>query len=192
MGKAARDGISPDTSPARCLMISGAPECTATTWWEVALPSWVVRQARGSSPFRRSILWPVRLGVRMSGSQPGGIGSNPIRATITEIRMSLREEFPEYDLPPLEMGDGWIGVVRRLLERCREANIVMSVHQVKEKFGGLRFYAAVLDDSSLDVFYSIVREAEAEAETTCEKCGRPGSLRSDRPWIRTLCDEHAS
>ena len=127
----------------------------------------------------------------MSGSQPGGIGSNPIRATIKEIEMSFKEEFPEYDLPVLEIGDGWIGIVRRLLERCREAKITMSVHQVKEKFGGLRFYASVLDDSSLEVFYSIVSDAENEAEATCEKCGRPGRLRNDRSWIQTLCDAHA-
>lgn len=103
--------------------------------------------------------------------------------------MSLKEEFPEYDLPPLEIGDGWVGIVRRLLEGCRRAGIEMSVHQVKEKFGGLRFYASTPDESTTTL-YRLVGEAEDEAERTCEECGRPGFLRTDRPWIRTLCDEH--
>lgn len=59
------------------------------------------------------------------------------------------------------------------------------VHQIKEKFGGLRFYYAGGDDT----ITGMVRMAESWAARTCEECGAPGKTRSDG-WIRTLCDLH--
>ena len=58
-------------------------------------------------------------------------------------------------------------------------------HQVKEKFGGLRFYYNGGDD----VVDGMVRMAESWAAHTCEVCGNIGSARGEG-WIRTLCNEH--
>jgi hypothetical protein len=58
--------------------------------------------------------------------------------------------------------------------------------QVKEKFGGLRFYY----DGGDDQVYGMVRMAESWAAHTCEECGSPGKQRGGG-WIRTLCDHHA-
>ena len=55
--------------------------------------------------------------------------------------------------------------------------------QVKEKFGGLRFYLQGGDD----YIEGMVQMAEALSERTCEHCGNPGVSRSTG-WIRTLCD----
>ena len=57
--------------------------------------------------------------------------------------------------------------------------------QVKEKFGGLRFYY----DGGDDMIDGMVRMAESWAACSCETCGKPGSLRRGG-WLRTLCDEH--
>jgi hypothetical protein len=62
----------------------------------------------------------------------------------------------------------------------------VEVQQVKEKFGGLRFYFSG-GDERID---GMVLMAEAIAERTCEVCGKPGRPR-EGGWIRTLCDEHA-
>lgn len=59
------------------------------------------------------------------------------------------------------------------------------VHQIKEKFGGLRFYYVGGDHQ----IRGMVRMAEAWAENHCEKCGKPGKLRTGG-WQLTLCDEH--
>jgi len=59
------------------------------------------------------------------------------------------------------------------------------VEQIKEKFGGLRFYYQGGDD----VINGMVRMAEAWADSSCETCGAPGERRSGG-WIRTLCDIH--
>lgn len=59
------------------------------------------------------------------------------------------------------------------------------VSQIKEKFGGLRFYY----DGGDDTVDGMTRMAESWAARTCERCGMPGKSRS-RGWIQTLCDEH--
>ena len=59
------------------------------------------------------------------------------------------------------------------------------VTQIKEKFGGLRFYY----DGGDEYISGMVTIAEEWAACHCEECGKPGRHRSGG-WIRTLCDEH--
>jgi hypothetical protein len=59
------------------------------------------------------------------------------------------------------------------------------VEQIKEKFGGLRFYYQGGDEQ----IHGMVRMAEAWAANCCEDCCAPGKRRSGG-WIRTLCDKH--
>lgn len=58
--------------------------------------------------------------------------------------------------------------------------------QVKEKFGGLRFYYQGGDD----YVYGLVTFAEMMSESTCEVCGDAGKSRGG-PWVVTACDKHA-
>ena len=62
----------------------------------------------------------------------------------------------------------------------------VTLDQVKEKFGTLRFYYSGGDD----VIDGMVRMAEAMSGTTCEECGSPGQRRGGG-WVTTLCKEHA-
>jgi hypothetical protein len=50
------------------------------------------------------------------------------------------------------------------------------LHQVKEKFGGLRFYihAETEDPEARRAIDGLIREAERRALTICERCGEPG------------------
>jgi hypothetical protein len=59
--------------------------------------------------------------------------------------------------------------------------------QVKEKFGGLRFYV----QSATDKHYSYINFAESISYRTCEQCGAPGKRYTDG-WHTTLCDIHAA
>ena len=61
----------------------------------------------------------------------------------------------------------------------------VTVSQIKEKFGGLRFYY----DGGDEYVSGLVSMAEGWAGHTCEECGKPGKQRSGG-WVRTLCDEH--
>lgn len=58
--------------------------------------------------------------------------------------------------------------------------------QVKEKFGGLRFYV----NGATDKHWNYINFAESMSYRTCEVCGAPGKTYTDG-WHRTLCDIHA-
>ena len=57
--------------------------------------------------------------------------------------------------------------------------------QVKEKWGGLRFYV----NSSDHYIDGAIALAESLSLRTCEICGSPGKPRGGG-WVRTLCDGH--
>lgn len=57
--------------------------------------------------------------------------------------------------------------------------------QVKEKFGGLRFY---MSNGSTKEMEACIDLAEALAGETCEVCGKPGT-ETDSGWIKIKCDE---
>jgi hypothetical protein len=68
-----------------------------------------------------------------------------------------------------------------------EAARVPVAVQVKEKFGGLRFYV----QAATDKHYNYISFAESMSYVTCEKCGSPGKRYTDG-WHTTLCDIHAA
>lgn len=57
--------------------------------------------------------------------------------------------------------------------------------QVKEKYGGLRFYY----DGGDEFVRGLTSMAETMSEYICEVCGNAGKQRSNR-WVSTLCDLH--
>ena len=68
-----------------------------------------------------------------------------------------------------------------------EAAKVPVAVQVKEKFGGLRFYV----QAATDKHYNYISFAESMSYRTCEECGAPGKTYTDG-WHRTMCDIHAA
>jgi|SRR5882672_3645114 len=56
--------------------------------------------------------------------------------------------------------------------------------QVKEKFGGLRFYMSCETDKMSD----LIRKSEEDSYKICELCGDPGKP-NNNGWITTLCDK---
>ena len=61
----------------------------------------------------------------------------------------------------------------------------VTLDQVKEKFGTLRFYYTGGDD----VIDGMVRMAESMSGVTCEQCGNPGTT-GGQGWLVTLCETH--
>ena len=87
-------------------------------------------------------------------------------------------------LPELQefVGRGWASLIEECFNICVEHNV--HVVQVKEKFGGLRFYVGGAPQEVHDV----IDECEARSYEICELCGEPGEERAGG-WILTLCDE---
>jgi len=82
------------------------------------------------------------------------------------------------------VGPGWGGLIDRIYDKLTPD---VYVSQVKEKFGGLRFYVGSAPDDVQD----FIAEMEEISYTTCEECGAPGKPRG-RGWIKTLCDACSS
>ena len=80
---------------------------------------------------------------------------------------------------------GEIDLRKQIMEE--EASKVPVAVQVKEKFGGLRFYV----NGSTDKHWSYINFAESMSYRTCEDCGAPGKTYTDG-WHTTLCDVHAA
>ena len=86
---------------------------------------------------------------------------------------------------------GWYPLLVDTDRKLAALDPAYEIHQVKEKYGGLRYYhqfvTAGADHQAGDL---IEDEAEAKSLTICELCGAPGSLRDDGYWLWTRCDEH--
>lgn len=94
-----------------------------------------------------------------------------------------------------ECGDGWYDIIDtlclRIMRLCEAFNApIPMAFQVKEKFGGLRFYTENISKEVADFIYLCIEDAERESKETCEVCGEYGHLRYDG-WIRPLCKKHA-
>jgi hypothetical protein len=83
------------------------------------------------------------------------------------------------------VGDGWLELIKNLIDELVKTGWDKQICQVKEKFGGLRFYTNAMSDEC----HEIVSKYERLSCETCEECGEKGEQRNGG-WIKTLCDEH--
>ena len=89
----------------------------------------------------------------------------------------------------IECGNGWFNLINCLCGNLQaDTNNngkpqVVAV-QVKEKFGGLRFYT----DGGCDRAEGMIWMAEDLSYTICETCGNPGKLYTDA-WRITICKD---
>lgn len=95
------------------------------------------------------------------------------------------ESNPIVDSDYFAVREGWFQLIKDLIVDLIELGWNKEICQVKEKFGGLRFY---INDGTDEVFDRI-HKAERESYTICEVTGTPGKVRTDLPWHMTLCDE---
>ena len=84
-----------------------------------------------------------------------------------------------------EVSQGWNQILKDLISDLIKMGWNREIIQVKEKFGTLRFYI----NEGTDDIHRRIAKAEMESATICEATGKPGKLRNDLGWWRTLCDE---
>jgi len=85
-----------------------------------------------------------------------------------------------------ECGDGWFDILDRLFEKLEKLDVAL--HQVKEKFGGLRVYFECPAEND-DVAYKLIENAEVEAANTCEVCGKQGRIKIENYWYKCRCGD---
>jgi len=87
------------------------------------------------------------------------------------------------------VGKGWKALLTDLCGGIIAIDSTIEVIQVKEKYGGLRFYIGGVETEKFDEIHNLIDTAETKSYTVCEECGRKGGRRSINGWILTLCDE---
>lgn len=116
---------------------------------------------------------------------------------ITEVAELLNQE--EIVLPiqfGIECGDGWHMLLEQLLYSIewhlnpehgwpRKERVLLRIDQIKEKFGGLRFYYMGGDE----FVRGMVSFAESMSYHICEKCGSTKNVTQTSGWIKTLCED---
>jgi hypothetical protein len=100
-----------------------------------------------------------------------------------------------------ECGDGWFNILDRLMDNIqhhidwknKKEEVVpqVTLDQVKEKFGTLRFYYTGGDD----YIRGLVSMAESMSGITCEGCGAQAKTNWPKAenggiggWVRTICE----
>ena len=84
-----------------------------------------------------------------------------------------------------QVGFGWNTLVKELIAELFDLGWDGNLYQIKEKFGGLRFYIG----AGSDAIHDTIQAAEDRSYRTCEVTGEPGELRDDLGWMRVLCEE---
>lgn len=92
-----------------------------------------------------------------------------------------------------ECGDGWYDLIYNLsseIQKICDNKLCEQViaAQVKEKFGGLRYY---INGGNQEIF-DLIDSAEEQSLTICEETGNIGSLHSKKGYMKTLCPESAA
>ena len=86
----------------------------------------------------------------------------------------------------LSVGRGWFKIINDLCITFSKFGDEVIASQVKEKFGGLRFYINGVPKEHSDEIYKAIEVAEIASVETCEYCGKPGR-QAGKGWIKTTC-----
>ena len=93
----------------------------------------------------------------------------------------------------LAVGDGWFKIIYELVHGIRVNDLkkgdwITKVTQIKEKFGGLRFYVTGTSDKN----WALIRNAETKSYGVCEITGSEVEVGTwNNGWIRTICRKEA-
>lgn len=84
-----------------------------------------------------------------------------------------------------DISKGWFPLVHELIEKIITMGWDKEICQVKQKFGGLRFYI----NAAPNEIHKVIHEYEVKSFKTCEHCGKTGKLCHHGRWLTTLCED---
>jgi hypothetical protein len=91
------------------------------------------------------------------------------------------------------VGDGWYKLIYELVHEIRindlkKGDWITKATQIKEKFGGLRFYVTGTSDKN----WALIRNAEQKSYAVCEETGSEVEVGTwNNGWVRTMCRKEA-
>ena len=96
-----------------------------------------------------------------------------------------------FELFGIECDHGWDDLIKPLFDYIEDYNKKhpedpITIQQVKEKFGGLRFYV----DHETPELHDMIKKAEEESFYVCETCGsRENVGMTGGSWYSTVCEK---
>lgn len=104
-----------------------------------------------------------------------------------------------YEAFGIECGSGWKSLYQPIIDYVtlynsehEETDSRIYIDQIKEKFGGLRFYwsGENLDQETCNILNEMVRKAEDESYKVCETCGTRENVGiTVGGWYITCCED---
>jgi Zn finger protein HypA/HybF involved in hydrogenase expression len=123
---------------------------------------------------------------------------------------TIREDFSEFlnECFDFSTEEGWSDLIYNLCKDVKKIiddnhinHDALKILQIKEKFGGLRFYIEInpeinaswtteMNEYVTSQIYNLIHRIENESYGICEKCGNKENATTNKDnWIRTLCPQ---
>jgi len=114
---------------------------------------------------------------------------NDLQAAVEMLKEKI---VPEY-WKSIDVDEGWYQLVIDCDRELTQIDPNYQIAQIKQKFGGLRYYFQPSLPNTYKAMNEVVTKYETIAAVTCESTGKTGALmRSKSGWYRTLNIEYAS
>ena len=117
---------------------------------------------------------------------------NELQLEIEALKTKISPAFGKY----ISVDEGWYQIVVDCDKELTAIDPNYQILQIKEKFGGLRYYMTPSNDTTeeqRDKMYKVISKYEVKAAQTCEATGKSGVLmRSIGGWFKTLNLEYAA
>lgn len=108
---------------------------------------------------------------------------------------ALKNKFLPNYYKSVDVDEGWYQIVVDCDNLLTEIDPDYRIAQIKQKFGGLRYYFQPSDVNNGELYVkmnAVVLAYEKIASITCEATGKPGVLmKSKGGWVKTLDPEYA-
>jgi len=109
-----------------------------------------------------------------------------------DLERKLFKHFDSEYAKSIDCDVGWYGLISDLHYKLVKMDPDYTIFQIKEKFGGLRFYCSTEKENIRDEFMRTVAEYEKKSLSVCEITGLPGYLMQKLGWKKTLHDSFLS
>jgi hypothetical protein len=100
---------------------------------------------------------------------------------LTKVKGQFADGWPAW----IECDEGWYNLIEATHYAILEVDPDYKINQIKEKFGGLRYYI-----EGNEAAHDIAWKAEDISCGICEVCGATGVTRNKGGWYKTTCEAH--
>ena len=117
--------------------------------------------------------------------------SSELQIQVENLKNKMTPDSYKY----IGVDEGWYLIVADCDRDLTAINPDYQILQIKEKFGGLRFYIKPINATPKEIkgMNKVIRRYEGVASKTCEATGLSGVLmKSVGGWLKTLNPEYAS